>query len=64
MLLAFLVGFCVTTYIGVTILAVFASFGVQTVQCYCGKQCAVSQDGWFHWECSECGESGKANPFT
>ena len=42
---------------------VYACLGPQYVECKCGAHCKVSNDGWFYWECDECGESGKDNPF-
>ena len=42
---------------------VYACFGPQYIECKCGAHVRVSEDGWFYWECDECGESGKAHPF-
>jgi len=60
---AFLVGFFVTVVLGLIMLSILSCFGPQYVRCDCGNRCKVSEDGWFYWECEECGESGKAKPF-
>jgi len=63
LLFAWVVGLSVTVVIGMIFWCVYSVVGPQFVRCDCGNRCRVSEDGWFYWECDECGESGKAKPF-
>lgn len=64
MILKFLVVvIAVGIVIGIIARCVYSVFGPQFIRCDCGNKCRVSEDGWFYWECDECGESGKAKPF-